>query len=150
MEKEGVQQMKKRMYLLIVTAMLLMLTACSPGQKEESEMPGEHTVSEPGSGTEELESGTGAEQEISGAEAGADGTETSGENAESAEYEYEKTTIYYSEFKDKFSIRKDVERTQTDYAAYYFEPSIGRQERNTYIEATERMLACIDGDLPYI
>ena len=142
--------MKKRVYLLLIAAMLLMLTACSPGQKEESEMPGEHTVSESGSGTEELESGTGAEQEISGAEAGADGTETSGENAESAEYEYEKTTIYYSEFKDKFSIRKDVEKTQTDYAAYYFEPSIGRQERNTYIEATERMLACIDGDLPYI
>ena len=123
--------MKKRIYLLIFAAMLMLLTACNPGQTQE-------------------ESGTGAEQEISGAEAGADGTETSGENAESAEYEYEKTTIYYSEFKDKFSIRKDVEKTQTDYAAYYFEPSIGRQERNTYIEATERMLACIDGDLQYI
>ena len=50
--------MKKRIYLLIFAAMLMLLTACNPGQTQE-------------------ESGTGAEQEISGAEAGADGTETS-------------------------------------------------------------------------
>ena len=144
--------MKKRIYLWIIAVMLMMLTACGPGQKEESEMPGEHTVSESGPGTEETESGTGAEQERSDAEAGADGTESgtkgSTENAAPADHEYEKITVTYSEGLEGFLFRKDMEKTQTEYAVYYFDPSIDNQERNACIEATDKRLSCIDGEQP--
>ncbi|MDE6421379.1 MAG: hypothetical protein K2K87_12765, partial [Lachnospiraceae bacterium] len=43
-----------------------------------------------------------------------------------------------------------VERTQTDYAVYYFEPSISEQERQACIAATDKVLSCIGGTLPEI
>ena len=143
--------MKKRIYLWIIAVMLILLTACGPGQKEESEMPGEHTVSESGPGTEETESGTGAEQDISEVEAGADGTESgtkgSTENAASADHEYEKAEVIYGEPTYGLSFRRDMDKTKTEYASYFFEPSIDRQERNACIEATDRMLSCIGAAL---
>ena len=67
-----------------------------------------------------------------------------------AEYEYEPDIIRYSELTGTFSFRKDVEKTQTDYAAYYFEASINSQEREVCITATDRALACIACMLPKI
>ncbi|MDE6640921.1 MAG: hypothetical protein K2K63_10375 [Acetatifactor sp.] len=117
-----------RLSLLIAAVMLTMLTACGadkvPGESAEQvgyEMPGDETA-----------------------------TIESGENAESADHEYEKSTITYSEPIDNFSFRKDLEKNQTDYAAYYFEPSVSKQERNACIAATDRMLSRIDTSLPDI
>ncbi len=62
--------------------------------------------------------------------------------------EYETDLIRYGEPSGAFSFRKDVERTQTDYAVYYFELSISEQERQACIEVTDRVLSCIDGTLP--
>ena len=131
MEKEGVQQMKKRMYLLIVTAMLMAFIGC---------------------GTEQNHGGSETEVENERPENDKTefGTKESGENTEPADHEYEKMTVSYSEPMYGFSFRKDLEKTQTDYAAYYFEQSIKEQERNACIEATDRMLSCIDAVPPYI
>ena len=70
------------------------------------------------------------------------------ENAAPAEYVYEKDTIRYGELSGAFSFVKEVEKTQTDYAAYYFEAAIGREEREACIAATDRALSCIGGTLP--
>ena len=125
--------MKKRVYLLIITAMLMMSTACGPGRTQE-------------------ESGTGAGREIeeTGPETGETqpGTGKSEENAAPAEYKYEKMTVTCSEGIEGFSFRTDMEKTQTDYAVYYFDLSIDNQERNACIEATDRMLSCIDAEQP--
>ena len=43
-----------------------------------------------------------------------------------------------------------MRRIQTDYAVYYFEPSINKQERQTCIATTDRVLICFDGTLPLI
>lgn len=117
-----------RLTLLIAAFMLTILTACSsdkdPGESAEQagyEMPGDETA-----------------------------TNESIENAEFVDYQYEKSTITYSELINSYSFRKDLEKTKTDYAAYYFEPSIGMQERNACIVATDRMLSCIDTALPDI
>ncbi len=67
-----------------------------------------------------------------------------------AAYEYETDIIRYGEAAGAFSLRKDVERTQTDCAVYYFETSISEQERRACIAATDRVLSCIDGTLPEI
>ncbi len=67
-----------------------------------------------------------------------------------AAYEYETDIIRYGEAAGAFSFRKDVERTQTDCAVYYFETSISEQERRACIAATDRALSCIDGTLPEI
>lgn len=115
-----------RLTLLITAVMLTMLTAC---------------------GADKVPGGS-AEQ--AGYEMPKDATATieSRENAESADYEYEKSTITYSEPIDNYSFRKDLEKTQTDFASYYFEPSVSKQERNACIAATDRMLSCIDTSLP--
>ncbi len=124
--------MKKRVYLLIITAMLMMLTACGFDQMQE-------------------EPGTEAGQGILETEAGAAGTESgtkgSAENAAPADHEYVKAAVTYGEHTYGLSFRRDMEKTKTEYASYYFEPSIDRQERNACIEATDRMLSCIGAEL---
>ena len=121
--------MKKKMHLLFIAVMLMVLTACGTGQtQEESEMPDEHEIAESESGTDRAESGT----------------EESAENAYTADHKYEKITVSYSEAVEGFSFRKDMEKTQTDYAVYYFDASIDKRERNACIETTDRMLSCID------
>ncbi|MCI8691477.1 MAG: hypothetical protein HFH91_01810 [Lachnospiraceae bacterium] len=125
--------MKKRIYLWITAAMLMLLTACGTGQtQEESEMPDEHEITESGSGTAGTKSGT----------------EERAESAYTADHKYEKITVSYSEAVEGFSFRKDMEKTQTDYAVYYFDASIDNRERNACIEATDRMLSCIDAARP--
>ena len=67
--------MKKRVYLLLITAILMILTACGFGETQE-------------------ESGTGAGREI--AEAGTEEIQKSAESAENAapaEHKYEKMTV---------------------------------------------------------
>ena len=121
--------MKKKVHLLFIAVMLMVLTACGTGQtQEESEMPDEHEIAESESGTDRAESGT----------------EESAENAYTADHKYEKMTVTYSEGVEGFSFRRDMEKTQTDYAVYYFDASIDKRERNACIEATDRMLSCID------
>lgn len=66
------------------------------------------------------------------------------------EYSYEKDTIRYGEMSGTFSFVKEVEKTQTDCAAYYFETTINHEERETCITATDRVLSCIEGTLPEI
>ncbi len=131
--------MKKRVYLLLITAMLMILTACGFGETQE-------------------ESGTGAGREIAEAgpetdekEPGAEEIQKSAESAESAapaEHKYEKMTVTYSEGAEGFSFRRDMEKTQTEYAVYYFDPSIDNQERKACIEATDKRLSCIDAAQP--
>ena len=127
--------MKKRMHLWIAVVMLAILTACGADQ----------------------EYGEFAEQagyEIAGAEAGIEepdlGITEGGETAAFPERAYETDIIYYSESSGALHLRKDVEKTQTEYAAYYFELPIDEWERNACIAATDRMLSCIDAVLPDI
>ncbi len=131
--ERGMQQMKKRIYLLIFSAMLMVLTACGFDQTQE-------------------ESGTGAGREIAEAELETGetqpGTGKSTENAAPAEHRYEKITVSYSEAVEGVSFRRDMEKTQTEYAVYYFDPSIDNQERKACIEATDKRLSCIDGEQP--
>lgn len=68
----------------------------------------------------------------------------------SVECVYEKDTIRYGEMSGAFSFVKEVEKTQTDCAVYYFETAIGREEREACIAATDKVLSCIDGTLPEI
>ncbi|MBD5536605.1 MAG: hypothetical protein HDQ99_13285 [Lachnospiraceae bacterium] len=67
-----------------------------------------------------------------------------------AEYTYEKDTIHYAEMAGRYAFLKDVEKTQTDCAAYYFETAISHEEREACIVATDRILSCIAGTLPEI
>lgn len=72
------------------------------------------------------------------------------ENRLPIEYTYEKDTIRYGEMSGTFSFVKEVEKTQTDCAAYYFETVINREEREACIAATDKVLSCIEGMLPEI
>lgn len=67
-----------------------------------------------------------------------------------AELTYEKETLRYGEMQGAFSFVKDMEKTKTDCAHYYFEAAISREEREECIAATDRVLHCIDGTLPDI
>ena len=145
--------------------MLAILTACGAG-KEPGESAGPAGYETPEDGrTEEptpgvtipgdeagtKEPGSGVETpEDEGTEEPASGTSGSGENAVFPERAYERDIIYYSETSEGYHLRKDVEKTQTDYAVYYFELPIGEQERNACIAATDRMLSRIEGALPEI
>ena len=121
--------MKKTIQLFAVAAMLMVLIACGSNEKrEESTVQAEY----------------GAMEE----DAELTAHENAGEGAASEIYEYETDLIRYGEPSGAFSFRKDVERTQTDYAVYYFEPSISEQERQVCIASTDRVLSCIDGTLP--
>ena len=107
-------------------------------------IPGDETgTKEPTSGVETPGDGEGTEKSYTG-------TSGSGENAVFPERAYERDIIYYSETSEGYHLRKDVEKTQTDYAVYYFELPIGEQERNACIAATDRMLSRIEGVLPEI
>ena len=84
---------------------------------------------------------------------GSGGKEEPSESDESrlpAEYTYEKDTIHYGEMSGMYAFLKDVEKTQTDCAAYYFETAISHEEREACIAATDRVLSCIAGTLPEI
>ena len=75
------------------------------------------------------------------------GTAEEEESTAAIERTYEKESVLYSEPMG-LSFQKDLEKTRTDYAAYYFEAAISEEERNACIETTDRMLACIDAVLP--
>ena len=142
--------MKKWKHMLLL-AMLTMLTACSADfEHEESseqsgiEMPeSEEMAEEPGSGAEAPEKETGIEES-------GPGTEEGEESTAFPERIYEADIIYYNEASDGVHLRKDVEKTRTDYAVYYFEIPISAQERNACIAATDRVLSCVDARLPDI
>ena len=131
--------MKKRVYLLIITAMLMILTACGFGEtQEESGTGAGREIAEAGSETDEKEPGTEEIQKSA----------ESAENAAPAEHKYEKMTVSYSEGLEGFSFRRDMEKTQTEYAVYYFDSSIDNQERKACIETTDKRLSCIDAAQP--
>ena len=75
------------------------------------------------------------------------GTAEGAEGTAVTEHIYEKETVLYSEPRG-LSFRKDLEKTRTDYASYYFEAAVSEEERNACIETTDRMLSCIDAALP--
>ncbi len=75
------------------------------------------------------------------------GTAEGAEGTAVTEHIYEKETVLYSEPRG-LSFRKDLEKTRTDYASYYFEAAVSEEERNACIESTDRMLSCIDATLP--
>ena len=75
------------------------------------------------------------------------GTAEEGENTAAIERTYAKESVLYSEPMG-LSFQKDLEKTRTDYAAYYFEAAVSEEERNACIETTDRMLSCIDAALP--
>ena len=68
----------------------------------------------------------------------------------SAEYTYERDTIHYEEASRRYAFLKDVEKTQTNCAAYYFETAISHEEREACMAATDRVLSCMEGTLPEI
>lgn len=158
--------MNKRKFLLAV-AISAMLAACGAdnGQEDSTLRPGiESAEKEPEESHLEAEL---PEDETATAKDGADSepelpeneTEIEESNLESTagsedavltERIYEADIIYYDEASDGLHLRKDVEKTQTDYAVYYFELPIEAQERDACITATDRMLSCIDGELPDI
>ncbi len=119
--------MRKRFYQLIVVIILTMLTACGAGQMEKE------SVGQAG----DVMPGNEAESKAA-----------DGENMASAAHEYEKESVVYKEPEGGLSFRKDMDKTQTDYAAYYFESSIGEQERECCIAATDKVLSGIEGALP--
>ncbi len=125
--------MRKRFYQLIVVIILTMLTACGAGQMEKE------SVGQAG----DVMPGNEAESEAADSETAADG-----ENMASAAHEYEKESVVYKEPEGGLSFRKDMDKTQTEYAAYYFESSIGEQERERCIAATDKVLSGIEGALP--
>ena len=133
----------KRKSLLIAALILVMLTACGTGQ--------ETTKSGAGAGYETTES-------VAGTEEPEEGISADGENKVLTERVYETESIYYCEYQTEsiyysidyrgLSFRKDLKKTRTDYAVYYFEASVSEQERNDCIAATDRMLSGIDAELP--
>lgn len=132
--------MKKIVQLFVIIAMLSVLIACGYGEGKKSE----------------TQAGYEQEQGVSILSVDENSAECGNAEREAAlGYEYEKDIIRYGEASGPVSsgtvsFRKDMERTQTDYAVYYFEPSIKEQERQACIAATDRALSCIDGTLPLI
>lgn len=139
--------MKKGIHLWIVAVILTILSACDidQGHGESAERSGYET-----SGDEPEGSNPGTEMSGGRTETEKSDSETSKgeENAAFTERVYERDIIYYSEQSGGYHLRKDVEKVQTDYAAYYFEIPISEQERNTCIAVTDRMLSRIDAELP--
>ena len=124
--------MKRTIQLFGLAVMLMVLTACGSNEnREESPVQAENGVPE-----EEAEPAA---------------HENAGEGVASEIYEYETDIIRYGEpILGKFTFRKDVKKTETDHAVYYFETSINEQERQACIAETERALTCIDGVMPKI
>ena len=124
--------MKKAIQLFGIAAMLLVFIACASNENRE---------------------GSAVQAEYGVLEENADSAahEKAGEGAESETYEYETDIIRYGEpILGKSTFRKDVKKTETDHAVYYFETSINEQERQACIAETERAPACIDGVMPKI
>ena len=117
----------KKMCILFLT---VLLTACGvTGDNGDSGEQAVNTETQP----------TGSQNEA--------GTAEEGENTAAIEHTYEKESVLYSEPRG-LSFQKDMEKTRTDYAAYYFEAAVSEEERNACIETTDRMLSCIDAALP--
>ena len=131
-------------YCLLAAVILMILTAC--GANQEYEDPADP----PGTEISGNEAETEREPEWKTEEPdlGSTGTAEDEEEAVFIERAYETDIIYYSEPSGGLDLRKDVEKTQTDYAVYYFELPIDEKERNACIAATDRMLSCIDAALP--
>ena len=134
--------MKKRRHLLFTAIMLTILTACSPVQTQGKDQ--EQT------GTESSAHSAEPAKPSPGTEASKPETAPNAENTAFPERTYESDIIYYNELSGGFHLRKNVEKTQTDYATYYFEIPISEQERNACISATDKMLSSINTMLPDI
>lgn len=136
----------KRISLLIAALILTILTACSAGH--------DHGESETGAGQEtpksEASAGYETTEPVAGTEEPRERASADRENAALTERVYETESIYYSEHQRGLSFRKDLKKTRTDYAVYYFEAFVSEQERNECIAATDRMLSGIDAALPDI
>ncbi|MDE6420460.1 MAG: hypothetical protein K2K87_08030, partial [Lachnospiraceae bacterium] len=101
--------MKRTIQLFGLAVMLMVLTACGSNENRE-------------------ESAVQAKYELPEEEAEPEAHENAGEAAET--YEYETDIIRYGEpILGKFTFRKDVKKTETDHAVYYFETSVNEQER---------------------
>lgn len=61
------------------------------------------------------------------------------------EYEYTTEEIWYSEEQAQYSFRADMEHTEAEYADYFFQPSVEREERSACIRATEQILSALEG-----
>ena len=123
--------MKKTM-LIFVVAVLVALSACGSNENHE-------------------ESAVQAEYGVPEEDADSTAHENAGEGVVSETYEYETDIIRYGEpILGKFTFRKDVKKTETDHAVYYFETSVNEQERQACIAETERVLACMDGVMPKV
>lgn len=135
--------MKRRVLLFGSIFVLAVLTACGSDENpDQKETQAEYRMSE-----------EDAEREANGDLNGEDVLleyEYSGGDETLTGYEYEADIIRYGELSERFSFRKDVERTVTDYAVYYFESSISERERQACITATDRALSCIGAALPEI
>ncbi len=125
--------MKRGMCLCSVVIMVVVFTACGSGENRKSKTQAAHVK-----GQEAVSLAVNGNANENGAFA----------EYENPAYEYETDVIRYGEAEGKFSFRKDVEKTKTDYAVYCFETSVSIQERQACITATDRALSCIGGTLP--
>ncbi|MCM1102736.1 MAG: hypothetical protein NC409_01420 [Clostridium sp.] len=118
--------MRKRVLFFALIVILLALASCGTDENKESE----------------TRTGAGGEQET---------YENQEEAAAPPDYEYETDIIRYREpLFGEFTFRKDVKKTETAHAVYYFETAISEQERQACIAAAERAFGCMDGVLPKI
>ncbi len=68
----------------------------------------------------------------------------------SANRSYVSTDVTYSEPTAQYAFRLNMDFSETEYAKYYFEPTIENNERSECIETTDRLLASqsVDGIVP--
>ena len=143
--------MKYTIHLLFTVIVLTIITACGAGQTQ-GKVQEQAGIETPAPAAETATQSPGAEAPEEGTRAEAPKTETAPneENTAFPERAYEPDIVYYSEPSGGLHLRKDVEKTQTDYATYYFEIPISEQERNACISATDKMLSGINAALPDI
>ncbi|MCM1537922.1 MAG: hypothetical protein NC254_05955 [bacterium] len=132
--------MRKGKFLCAVMIMTIVLTACGLSGNKGSETQTGHE-GDAGTLSSENENENGDMEEYKNPE---DGTVPT-------VYEYEADIIRYREpVLGEFTFRKDVKKTETAHAVYYFETVISEQERQACIAAAERAFGCMDGVLPKI
>lgn len=62
---------------------------------------------------------------------------------EPKEYEYTLREVRYSEEQAQYSFRMDMEATETEYASYFFAPTVEQAERRACIQATDQILSAL-------
>lgn len=62
---------------------------------------------------------------------------------EPKEYEYTLREVRYSEERAQYSFRMDMETTETEYASYFFAPTVEQAERSACIQATDQILSAL-------